>query len=434
MDISIRSRFRQGNKVWIRLRLQWTSRVVTNFEIEEMFLFTSDAWNIYYQRYLVGQIRTFYGIQGTIRLNNGALFTMQINMNFNDIIDYIRSAFDYLSLMNDGAPLNQNIRFHISGEDNYEPENVLSGTVDFRIGFELLSSNTDTPVVHFRDYFQNELSAEEERRRREEEAERRREEEEEERRRQQEQDEIDEQNQQNEQQNERRQELVRRIDLLRSQLSDLRYELNQNIDLLRSLQIPKRRFSRDLINLRNEVEANQRDIKRKITAGERQLRGLLRLLHDEIELDNTYDGDTEQYNFSDYEDLQNSPFSLPPDLPETDDEDFNNFLNWLDTNSEHSFHSLSSQPTDTETELINSDELRQYELQQEINEINNEIRNYQYEINMLQDTLRDLRSRKVKRNKDYRQIIKDIENEISRYRKEIQRCERLLRSMRRYAL
>ena len=425
-QISIREVNRQVRRLWFRLRTRFNASRMTPVEINEMSRSTELFWRDYYNR-LSGQPLRFVGVQAVILLSSGARFALPMNVSLRNIEDYFRVAFQYLELMSQGIDVFANgLYIRISGEDLVDPQDIQSGRIDFRIGFDILyptrnifqSVEIDQNFV-FEDQQSDQMSDQQDL--------------------QQEQDSDREREYNQEIQTERYRELERRIDILTNELRDILYNINQNEDVLISLRTARNRWSRNVQQLRRDIENQNLILRRERNRIERQLRGLRRLFNSGEELSSNYDPDTEIYSSSDYSNFQNSPFSVPDSY--LDNEDFDDLLDYIsgstsaqnalfDTSPPRTFYSPSS--SDISTELYDTRELEELERISRVNELREEISRAEYQLNQLQDLMRDLRNRRInRRSTSYRTLLSGLQNQQREIRTLLQQWQRELRSLQR---
>lgn len=439
---------RRDNFVWLNIRLRYRSNEIGPNERLQMYDAVINAYQYYYENYLRAIARRYLGIQGSIRLASGAFFSMAMSRNYENIFTYVNTLFDYLELMAMGANINTSgLRFHMSGDDVYEPQDILSATINLKVGFEITDNTVPLPGFEFNVDFEDiaqqaiegvEQREEEERRDIERELEREVQEELERRR--------EEEMREEAQQQRRLQELVDRIELLRMEVRNLQGVFDDNVNLLNDLRQARRRFDRTLIDLRSNVQNQNVDLRRRISELQRQIRGLQRLLNSENRLTSEFEPTGRVIDVSQVEDVSSpsSPFFVPDEyIIEAADSDqaIDDILN---------FFAVTPSPTvgdSSDTEIIASEELQRWRaddrlrvlnnlrrerLQNRVLELNDEITRYDYEINIIDDSINDLRGTRVKRNrKEYRDLLSQLEEQRKQFVRNIQKCRRELRQLRR---
>jgi len=422
-EISVREVSRRARRIWLRLRTRFNYANLGNVEINEMSRATKLFWLQYTNNYLRGQPLNFVAMQGTILLATGAKFSLVMSQSIRNIDEYIQITFDYLDLMLQGIDIYSNgLYIKISGDDLVDPQDITTGRIDFRIALDMLyptrnilpsetleqnfnaedqqpesATQSDNPQTD--DDFNESESIDQSR--------------------------FNDYN--IETQINRYEELYRRISLLENELENINYTINQNEDLLNSLRIARNRWSAHVQQLRREVEIQMVELRRNRDRISRQLRGLRRLFFTSEHLTSDYEPDTEDYSSSDYSNLQSSPFRVPDDYldsgsPTSSQLDLYRFFDGS---------SLSS-PASTRTSLYNSEELEELDRLQRRDELNNEIEKAEYQINQLDDLIRDLRNRKINRkHRDYIDLNRSFESQKSELKRLIQQWKRELRSLRR---
>lgn len=392
-------------RIWFRLRCRFQSTQMTPNEIAQMRESTLAFWRDYNNNNLQGQPLQFRAIQGVIVLSSGSTLTMQGSVSWRNVEEYIRIGFAYLTQMSQGINVFTNPnRIRISGDMSpITPIDIMSGRIDFKIGFNMLYPPNAFPrVTHNENFeFEDQRPPSDDEPPSETEEDREREFRE-------------------EQQRQRREELERRINILHNEIRDRDYNVNINDDILISLRTARNRWSRDVQNLRNQFENQNRILKAEINRLQRQMRGLNRLLLADTELSSTYDPDTEEYSSSDYSNLQSSPFSVPDEYLDAQPEDFADLLNYVEDSGSPTPEQLAlynmfnipspSLPSST-TELIDEEELEEIERQNRVNFLEDEISKLYYQLNQIDDLIRDLRSKKVRRNREFYTLLNEFETE-----------------------
>lgn len=490
MNVTIEQVRRIRNHVWLNLVVRYNTNQLTPVEIMEMAEFTINTYNDYYNNNIHPFVRDFLGIQMTLRLINNAFFTMQLERQFREIDRYIRQSFEALEILAQGGSLrDSNLAWRVSGEEDFDLQDTLAGTLTFKIGF-IARQNFNLPRISVDERFgyeqfrEEEDAYEEERRRREEE------EELEEFRRRREWEEEQEAIRKANEQRGRRKEVLRRIGLLSSDLENLQNELLDNQMFINDLRQTRNRFNRVVSSLRQEALNTQRNIRQEITRIERQIRALRLLLNSGVELDETYRPTMSDYSSEDYPNLQDSPFQVPSDIYSRSQS--------RSQSSSGTFHSISTQPSSTDTEiysipssiasylsgrndydlalnayfpdLINefpdvsdlfdfveqmqaseesrqlSDEInRQRELSEELNrrrelnrieqesdDLRNEIIDLEIEIQLVRDAINELQSStRDKRKKYYRTRLSNLNRKLEEYQDRLAECRRQQNRLRR---
>src|ERR1700743_2630668 len=397
-EISVREVSRRARRIWLRLRTRFNYANLGNVEINEMSRATKLFWLQYTNNYLRGQPLNFVAMQGTILLATGAKFSLVMSQSIRNIDEYIKITFDYLDFMLQGI----GIDFRIALDMLYPTRNILpSETLEqnFNAEDQQPESATQSDNPQTDDDFNESESIDQSR--------------------------FNDYN--IETQINRYEELYRRISLLENELENINYTINQNEDLLNSLRIARNRWSAHVQQLRREVEIQMVELRRNRDRISRQLRGLRRLFFTSEHLTSDYEPDTEDYSSSDYSNLQSSPFRVPDDYldsgsPTSSQLDLYRFFDGS---------SLSS-PASTRTSLYNSEELEELDRLQRRDELNNEIEKDEYQINQLDDLIRDLRNRKINRkHRDYIDLNRSFESQKSELKRLIQQWKRELRSLRR---
>lgn len=392
-EISIRETTRRVRRLWLRLRCRFNGNQMTQVEVDEMSRATQLVWRDYWNG-LAGQPLRFVGIQGIIILSTGALYALAMSVSIRNIEDYIGVAFEYLSYMAQGVDIYANgLNIQISGDEMVDPEDVRSGRIDFKIGFDQLRPAGQMPVREVNQNFtfedqQNQIGSEP----------------------------PSDNDQQLFSDNEsvmgreeeynrnvqlgRREELERRINLLLDEIENLSYQINQNFDMIRSLRASPNRRSVAVQQLQADMENQNFELRGNRNRLERQLRGLRNLFESPDDLQSNYDPDTDQYSISDYSDIQNSPFSVPDNYQDTSEDE-------------------------EEVELERERAAR-------IEELSEEIARGQYQISEFDNLITDLRSRRInRRTEEYRNLLRETQDQRTQVRGLVQTWQRQLRNLQR---
>lgn len=415
MDIRVGPISQRQNTVWFEIVLSYSANRIENFEIQEMFLAISDSWRNYYNTNIVSNAVGFLGQQGNINLRGGQFFSMSLNRDENEIDDYFRTALDHLQSMSQGHTIPFNVRFLISGNDIFEPQDVLNAELHFKMGYRVNNTDIIYPRSTFRESFGRDESEEEQ------------EDEQEEQRT----SDVEEEERVNqEQQQRRRSELLRRIEILENELRTLRDQVNENTNLLVDLRQSRRRFTRDVIEIRRVTEDQNRELNRRISSISRQLRALQRVFNSGVELTNHFDPEADLDDTEILPDLQSpqSAFSIPDSYID-DDANLDVLLNFFNEDEDNGTDYSGDTEVLSDTELYDVREDEELQRQQRIFELREEIRQNQYEINSIDDLLNDLTRRRDRR--ELSGIIRQARNRRREHQRALQTCQRELRVLER---
>ena len=483
-EISIQETLRRVRRIWLRLRVRYTSTQMTPVEVSEMSQAAELFWRNYYNS-IRQEPLTFVGCQAMIIFVSGSRFSMPMTTNLNSVENYIRTAFQYIELMSQGIDVFRNgLVIRISGDELVDPQDVLAGRVDFKIGFDMRYPTRN--ILPSRNVNQNFVYEDQQ------------DDDDDQQDDHDDQDDDDDEDRQNDIQRSRREELIRRIDILRDEIRLLDYNINQTEDLLNSLRISRNRWRANVQQLRSEITAEMTRLQRERSRMARQLRGLNRLLNSNVELSPTYNPTDLASPPSTFTNLQNSPFSVPDNFLDNH-EDIDDLLDYINDqqrdrltpfdvlnqpstsrttatswptfagppgrriatprrrtptpqpstsrptttswptrinswttspSSSSTFHSPSS--SDVSTDSYDTQEMEELLQLRRRDELIDEIAKAEYQINSLDDLIRDLRGQKGnKRTEAYRSLLRGFESQKKELRKLIQQWQRELRTLRR---